>query len=309
MFGDTEQQFLQIHIDAARNATDDFNPFHDPYKWERIHANPFAGTIALGFQLEMLAAHQLNVLREVTGESELLGKHELRFANYQFSFADVVQPEEGFRVDIKSTSNRVSGAGQLANRIALRKGRRLVILGYQRETRQPLNFPDVDFTGLGDLGAIEDRSYPHDSGYFLKRKFMNTSNAKNFLAGSLVDQHYYFDELEGRVRFPAMFPVAMLSCALLEKALQEGYDFYTRPMVYTGHDISIDRLLLEKLKSNDRLHILVQGPEPVPPAKGLGKSDIPQTRYNCFGLVDGNGLLYRAKVDMALLADVIAVRS
>ena len=154
MFGDTEQQFLQIHIDAARNATDDFNPFHDPYKWERIHANPFAGTIALGFQLEMLAAHRLNILREVTGESELLGKHELRFANYQFSFADVVQPEEGFRVDIKSTSNRVSGAGQLANRIALRKGRRLVILGYQRETRQPLNFPDVNFTGLGDLGAI-----------------------------------------------------------------------------------------------------------------------------------------------------------
>ena len=298
----------QTHIDVARNATDDFNPFHDPYKWQRICDNPFKGPIALGFQLEALAAHRLNLLREKAGELGLIGDHGLRFANYQFAFADVVQPGEAFAVDIKPTSNRISDSGQIANRISLRKGRRLVVLGYQRETRQPLNFADVDFAGLGNLEAAGDRAFLGDSGYFLKRKYMNTSNAKNFLVGSLVDQHYYFDELEDRVRFPALFPVSLLSCALLEKAWQEDYDFYRRPMVYIGHDISIDRVLLDNLQSNDRLHILVQGPQPVVTEKGLGRSDIPQVRYNCFGLVTGNALLYRAKVSMALLEDVISVR-
>ncbi len=52
---------------------------------------------------------------------------------------------------------------------------------------------------------------------------------KNFLAGSLVDQHYYFDEMEGSVQFPAMFPVALLSCALLDKAKQVNYAFETNP--------------------------------------------------------------------------------
>ena len=49
--------FSQIHIDAARNASDDFNPFHDPYKWDAINNNPFGSTIVLGFQLEALAAY------------------------------------------------------------------------------------------------------------------------------------------------------------------------------------------------------------------------------------------------------------
>ena len=86
---------------------------------------------------------------------------------------------------------------------------------------------------------------------------MSTGHGKNFLAGSLVDQHYYFDEMEERVQFPAMFPVALLSCALLEKARQDNYAFETNPVVYTSHLISVDRRLLKTLKSNDRLHLLV----------------------------------------------------
>ena len=54
---------------------------------------------------------------------------------------------------------------------------------------------------------------------------MSTGYGKNFLAGSLVDQHYYFDEVEDRVQFPAMFPVALLSCTLLEKAKQDNVDW------------------------------------------------------------------------------------
>ncbi len=35
------QRFIyeQIHIDAARNSSDDFNLFHDKNKWQRIRDN------------------------------------------------------------------------------------------------------------------------------------------------------------------------------------------------------------------------------------------------------------------------------
>ena len=51
-----EYCYQQIHIDAARNATDDFNPFHDQKKWNRIHGNPFGMPIVLGFQVDTLIA-------------------------------------------------------------------------------------------------------------------------------------------------------------------------------------------------------------------------------------------------------------
>ena len=46
--------FQQIHIDVARNATNDYNPFHDPHKYQLIRGNPYDGTIVLGFQIECL---------------------------------------------------------------------------------------------------------------------------------------------------------------------------------------------------------------------------------------------------------------
>ena len=55
---DTER-FNQLHIDVARNATDDFNLFHDSKKWQYIKNNPFNGTIVLGFQLESLIEHKV----------------------------------------------------------------------------------------------------------------------------------------------------------------------------------------------------------------------------------------------------------
>ena len=51
--------FHPIHIDVARNATDDFNPFHDKNRWQRVAGNPFSGPILLGFQLECLIEDQL----------------------------------------------------------------------------------------------------------------------------------------------------------------------------------------------------------------------------------------------------------
>jgi acyl dehydratase len=297
----------QLHIDAARNSTDDFNPFHDPYKWQRIRGNPFPGPIALGFQLEALAAHRVHLYRNASCEQELLDSQALRFANFQLNFVDIVAPGDSVQVEVRKTRRELEGEnGKLSNRILVRKGKHPVVVGYQRESQKPLTLADVTLPDFGDLTHEKDRSRLKGSEFFMKRKFMNNSNAKNFLVGSMIDQHYYFDELENRVRYPLIFPVALLSCALLEKAHMEGYDFYQAPMVYTNHEISIDRLLVDRLRSNDRLHLLVQGPDPVTAERGLGKSRIPQVRYRCYGLVAGNEPLFRALVSMARLEDVVA---
>jgi len=299
--GQHDYCYQQIHIDAARNATDDFNPFHDQKKWNRIHGNPFGMPIALGFQIEVLIEYLITLFREQTGEQELIGHHHLHFSNFQFTFADVVRPGEPFHIEIGNTVNRISDSGQLANRIAVKKPGGLVLLGFQRESTAPLCIPDADFSRLGNLDTAEDRSWIAQHRYFLKRKFMNTGHGKNFLAGSLVDQHYYFDEMEEWVQFPAMFPVALLSCALLEKAKQDNYAFEANPVVYTSHLISVDRRLLQTLKSNDRLNLLVAAPETVPAGKGLGKKGFPQQLHRCFGLLSGNRILFRAEVVMAPL--------
>ena len=67
--------FQQIHIDAARNATDDFNPFHDPRKASLIRANPYAGPIVLGFQLECLIADDVERQRGATDADEFAQQH------------------------------------------------------------------------------------------------------------------------------------------------------------------------------------------------------------------------------------------
>jgi len=300
-----EYNYQQIHIDAARNATDDFNPFHDQKKWNSIHGNPFGMPIVLGFQIEVLIEYLVTNLREQTGEHALIDHHQLHFSNFQFTFADVVRPGEPVHVDIKKTVNRISESGQLANRIAVKKQDGLVLLGYQRESTAPLCMPDADFSRLGDLDGADDRSWLAQHRYFLKRKFMSTGHGKNFLAGSLVDQHYYFDEMEERVLFPAMFPVSLLSCALLEQAKQDNYDFEANPVVYTSHLVSVDRRLLKTLKSNDRLNLLVTTPETVAAGKGLGKKGFPQKLYRCFGLLTGNRILFRAEVVTAPLKSML----
>ena len=293
--------YQQIHIDVARNSTDDFNPFHDQKKWHRINGNPFGMPIALGFQIEALVEHLVTLYREESGENTLIDNNHLDYSNFQFTFADVVRPGESFHIEIKNSINRISETGQLANRIAVKKKEGLVLLGYQRESKTPLCMPDADFSQFADLDTVDDRSWIAEQRYFFKRKFMSTGHGKNFLAGSLVDQHYYFDEMEEHVQFPAMFPAALLSCALLEKAKQDNYSFESNPVVYTNHLISVDRRLLKALKSNDTLNLLVTKADTVPTGKGLGKKGFPQQRHSCYGLLTGNQILFRAEVIMAPL--------
>ena len=301
-------RFEQIHVDAARNSTDDFNPFHEPRKCARIRGNPYPGAIVLGFQLEQLIEHALDLHRDAADEHAFIAAHALDYSNYQLTFANALLPGEAFRIEIRPTVTHADPPS-LANRVLIRKDDGVVITGHKRETREPLYLGERDFTGLPDLQHVHDRSVVPGTAAFLKRKFLNTGNAKNFVAGSLADQGYYFDELENRIRFPEMFAVALVSCALLEKAMSEGHDFMTDPMVYMSHRISVDRRLARALRSNDVLHMLVEGPHALAAEGGLGKSAVAKVGFRCYGLVANGAVLYRADVDMAPLAAIVAARA
>ena len=307
---DTPQGFTfqQIHIDAVRNSSDDFNLFHDKNKWRRTRANPFGGPIALGFQLECLIEYQMHRHRRQHGEDALISQNQLRFSNYQLTFADVVRPGEAVFVEIKPSHLGGGDAVTLANRVALKKEAGLVLIGYKKESQRPLFLPDVDLSRLPPLSRLPDRCHLGDSGFFLKRKFMNTGNAKNFLSGSLAEQDEYFDELEDKAHFPEIFPVSLVSCALLERALNAGHDFERDPMVYTGHKISIDRDHLAKLKSNDALHLLVKQVQTINSDKGLGAAAVTNQLYHCLGIVGDEALLFRAEIAMTPLDEIIKAK-
>ncbi len=289
-------QFQPIHIEVARNATDDFNPFHDKHRWQRIVANPFTGPIVLGFQLECLIENQMRLYRDRQGESTLIAKEGLRFSNYEFKFVNAVLPGQDVEVLIKESQFKPGDNMTLGNRVSLKADGKLAVAGYKRESTVPLAPATIDLATLGDLNQVADRSflgtisgsYPGKKDIFLKRKFLTTSNAKNFLAGSLVEQSDYIDELDERVNFPETFPCALLSCALLERAWQQGHDFEREPMVYRSHCLSVDRECLRQARSNDPLHLLSRHADPV--------AQTPV--YDCFGVIGADRLLFSARIDL-----------
>ena len=293
-----EYRFGQIHIDVARNSTDDFNPFHDPNRFDRILRNPYPLPIVLGFQLECLCGYLVERLRHA-GEG-YDSDDPLRFRNFNFTFADALWCDEVCSIEIKPTAVRTDPPA-LSNRVLVKKSGRAVLLGQIRDTSGPIVGPAADLPLAVDLRHAPDRAMVGGTPWFLKRKFLNTSNAKNFLAGSLVDQAYYLDEIIGKVRFPELFPCALASCALLEKAWSDGHDFMANPMVYVAHAISVDRGLATALRSNDVLHVLARGPTVVAGSRALGGSDLALARYHCAGLVRDQRLLYAADIDLAPL--------
>ena len=286
------QCFHSIHIDVARNATDDFNPFHDKKRWDRIANNPFGGPIALGFQLECFIENQMRIHRAEHAENALIATESLRFSNYEFKFVNAVQSGQGISVEIKDSQFKSGSNPTLGNRVMLRADGKLVLAGYKRESRASLCPAVIDMASLGDLNQMEDRTFLENPGCFLKRKYMTTSNAKNFLSGSLVDQSSYIDELAEQVSFPETFPCALLSCALLERAWQLGHDFERDPMVYKSHSISVDRDCLQQLRSNDTLHLLSRHSDP----------ELQTPIYDCFGLIGSEYLLFSARIELISLA-------
>lgn len=297
---------MQIHIEAARNSTDDFNLFHDKNKWQRINGNPFGGPIVLGFQLECLIEYLMRNYRIEHDEKPIIHDQHLYHSNYQFTFANVVRPGEAITVDVKKTRYKPQEASVLANRIVVKSDHGIVLTGFKRESRGPYYLSDVDLSRLPDLHGVRDRSYVPGTAFFLKRKHFNNGNAKNFLSGSLAEQADYFDEIEDKVRFPEIFPVSLTSCALLEKLRLQNHNFSNQPMVYTSHHISVNRPLLSSIRSNNILHILIQEVQrPV--------ADDPRQRqyvYQCFGLTGNPGqVLFRAEISLMELAEILKSNS
>jgi len=287
--------FQQIHIDVARNATDDFNPFHDRNRWRNIRNNPFAGPIVLGFQLECLIENAMRLFRTEQAEQTLLEREGLRFSNYEFKFVNAIEAGQAISTNIKASHLKPGDQPTLSNRVSLLADGKLAVAGFKRESSAALTLPDINLAALGDMNQAADRTFLADTGIFLKRKYMTTSNAKNFLSSALVEQSDYIDELADRVQFPETFPCALLSCALLERALLQGHDFEQDPMVYKSHKISIDKELLGRMRSNDALHLLSRHTDPIAATPV----------YDCFGILGSDQLLFSARIDLMPLASGI----
>jgi hypothetical protein len=300
-----EYCFQQIHIDVARNSTDDFNPFHDPHRFSRIVGSPYPRPIVLGFQLECLCDFLAE--RQRARDAATAADLPLRYRNVQFTFADALGCGETCEIEVRPTVRR-TGPPALSNRVLVKKDGRAVLLGQIRDSTEPLVTMPTSLKGMDALRQIPDRSILSGTAYFLKRKFLNTANAKNFLAGALVDQAYYFDEIDEKVRFPPLFPCALASCALLEKAWSEHHDFMADPMVYVAHAFTVFRPLADALRSNDVLHILASGPAQVAGSRSLGGTELALQRYRCLGFVRDGQLLYAAEIDLASLHAIAASR-
>lgn len=296
--------FDQIHIEVARNASDDFNLFHDKHKWLQVTHNPFKGPIVLGFQLNTLIEYQMRLYREAHHEDQIIAENQLRFSNYQITFVNALRPRQEMMLDIKKTLINTIPELTLTNRIAVKSQGKTILLGYKKETKTPLFLANTDLSALPDLNALEDKTIVPGSDFFLKRKWMHNGNVKNFLSGSLAEQSDYFDELTNIAHYPEVFPCSLTSGALLEKAQLENHDFKRNPMVYTSHDISVDRLHLGQIKDNDKLHILVRQ---LPESKDntLNHTSIMLRTYECYGLLEDNAILFRIKLNLVPLEEII----
>ena len=303
----TEESFTynQIHIEATRNASDDFNLFHDKHKWLQITHNPFKGPIVLGFQLNTLIEYQMRLYREAHHENQIISENELRYSNYQITFVNALRPDKKFQIDIKKTLIKTIPELTLTNRLEIKSDNKIILLGFKKETQKPMFLTDTDLSALPDLKGVADCTTVPETKFFLKRKYINDGNAKNFLSGSLAEQSDYFDELDGLANYPEIYPCSLVSGALLEKALiEEQHDFKRNPMVYTSHSISVNRDHLPLLKNNDKLHILVKQ-LPESKTQTLNQTDIMLRIYECYGLLEGREVLFRARLCLVPLEDIL----
>lgn len=296
--------FEQIHIEVARAASDDFNLFHDKHKWLQVTHNPFKGPIVLGFQLNTLIEHQMKLYRDAQHELDIIAENQLRFSNYQITFVNALRPSQEFSLDIKKTLIKTIPDLSLSNRVAIKSQGKTILLGHKKETKAPLFLADTDLSGLPDLNEVPDKTMVPGTEFFLKRKWMTNGNVKNFLSGSLAEQSDYFDELSHMAHYPEVFPCSLTSGALLEKAQMESHDFKRNPMVYTSHEFSVDRQHLSQVKNNDKLHILVKQ---LPESKKntLNHTSVLLRTYECFGLLENRALLFRIKLNLVPLEEII----
>ncbi|MEF3076839.1 hypothetical protein V2P20_17580, partial [Methylobacter sp. Wu1] len=192
----------------------------------------------------------------------------------------------------------------LGNRIAMKSDDKTVLLGFKKETQAPLFLADTKLDTLPDLDEVPDCTRVPGTDYFLKRKYLNNGSVKNFLSGSFAEQSDYFDELTQTAQYPEIFPCSLSSGALLEKAQLENHDFKRNPMVYTSHEISVDRRALSLLKNNEKLHILVDQ-RPESGSNTLNQTNIMLRTYHCYGLLHNNDVLFRMTLNLVSLKYIL----
>jgi hypothetical protein len=75
-------------------------------------------------------------------------------------------------------------------------------------------------------------------------------------------------------------------------------------MVYTSHEISVDRQFVSQLKNNDKLHILVRQ---LPKSKEntLNNTSIMLRTYQCYGLLQNNDVLFRITMNLVPLEEIL----
>jgi hypothetical protein len=300
----------QMHIEAARNSTDDFNLFHDKNRWHHIQSNPFEGPIALGFQLGCFVEDQVN--RSTKSYSYQLRPTDLsenngevfNFSQYELAFAGSVKPGDKIELVVRDGRfSEIAGIQCFTNRIALKANGKTVLLGYKRQTSQHLIKGIDALSELKEAINCSDRSFIGTERYFLKRKYMIVGNAKNFLASAFAEQSEYIDEFIDKVSFPEMYPLSLVSSALLERAQAEGHNLVEKPMIYVSHKLSIDRVLLGELKSNDALNILIGPPHP---------SDDLNCKYvthYCSCVLANQTVLFHAEIQLAPLSALLQCQS
>ncbi|MDO9242086.1 MAG: hypothetical protein Q7U30_18915, partial [Methylicorpusculum sp.] len=237
-------------------------------------------------------------------EDQIIADKQLRFSNYQTIFVNALRPRQELSLEIKKTLITTIPHLTLTNRVMIKSQNKTILLGYKKETQTPLFLGDTDLSNLPDLNTVADKTLVPGTDYFLMRKWLQNGNVKNFLSGSLVEQSDYFDELAHFAHYPEIFPCSLTSGVLLEKAQLENHDFKANPMVYTSHDISVDRFLIKQLKNNDKVYILVKQ---LPESKNntLNNTSIMLRTYECYGVLDNQEILFRIKLNLVPLEEII----
>lgn len=289
-----------VHIDVARNATDDFNLFHDKKQWQQIIGNPFGGPIVLGFQLECFIEDYIKHYRQQNNELNILEQHQLKFSNYSFNFAGVARPKDNLTAIIKKSRLSSDDITVLSNRVVIKNEQGIVLIGFKSESNVPLFANEQSFSPTLIAGDVFDRTMVGDSDYFYKRKYTTNSNAKNFLTGSHVEQSNYFDEVNDKILFPETYCTSLISCALLERGKAYGLDFKRNPMVYTSHKISVHSENIAKLRSDQQMHILV-GP-PINKLASVKDQETALVTHHCVGLNQDKDTLFQGEIELAPLS-------
>jgi hypothetical protein len=292
-----------VHIDVARNATDDFNLFHDKKQWQQIIGNPFGGPIVLGFQLECFIEDYIKQYRQQNDELNILEQHQLKFSNYSFNFAGVARPKDNLTAIIKKSRLSSDDITVLSNRVVIKNEQGIVLMGFKSESNVPLFANEQSFSPILIAGDVFDRTSVGESDYFYKRKYTTNSNAKNFLTGSHVEQSNYFDEVNDKILFPETYCTSLISCALLERGKAYGLDFKRNPMVYTSHKISVHSENVAKLRSDQQMHILV-GP-PINKLASVKDQETALVTHHCVGFNQDKDTLFQGEIELAPLSYIL----